>query len=109
MTNAKNTLENYTTKFMPLTTIFDAFVGEGSILDFVNCAFLGKNLKVLLNYLDDSVGERFKTLGIIIFVTGIEINVSISLSILFVVVFNITVKILEEKPIRASINMKNQL
>ena len=107
LTNVKNILENYTTRFAPITTIFDNFVGEGSILDFVNCAFLGKNLKVLLSYLDDSVGTEFKNLGIIIFATGFEISISISLTILLIVIFSITDKLSEILPEKNNINVKN--
>ena len=104
LTNAKNILENYTTRFTPITTIFDNFVGEGTILDFINCAFLGKNLKVLLSYLDDSVGTEFKNLGIIIFATGFEISISISLTILLIIIFSITDKISEILPEKNNIN-----
>ena len=98
LSNAKIALDNYTIRFTPLTTIFDNLVGaKGSILDFLNCAFLRQNLKVLLSYLDDSVGNQFKGLGIIIFVTGIEIALSISFTILLVVIFNATIKTREEQ------------
>ena len=94
--DAKTALGGYTTKLKPVTVISDIFVGNGSILGFLNCAFLGKNLKVLLYYLDDSVGRQFKNLGIIILVTGFGMALSISFTIILVIIFNATVQIREE-------------
>ena len=102
LTEAKNALNGYTAKFKPVTAIYDNFVGNGSILGFLNCAFLGKNLKVLLKYLNDSVGEQFKNLGFIILSTGIEMALSISFTIILIIIFNATIQIREDdqrKPI----------
>ena len=97
LTSAKTALDNYTNKFKPLTAIYDNFVGNGSILGFINCAFLGKNVKVLLNYLDDSVGKEFKNFGLIIFSCGIMMALSISFTIILVIIFNATIDIREEE------------
>ena len=97
LTSAKNALDNYTTKFKPITAIYDNFVGNGSILGFINCAFIGKNVKVLLNYLDDSVGKEFRKFGLIIFSCGIMMALSISFTIILVIIFNATIIIREEE------------
>ena len=96
LTSAKNALAQYTIKIKPITAIYDNFVGNGSILGFINCEFLGKNVKVLLNYLDDSVGKEFRNFGLIIFSSGIMMALSISFTIILVIIFNETVKTREE-------------
>ena len=95
LTGAKNALDGYTLKFTPLTAIYDNFVGNGSIMGFINCAFLGKNVKVMLKYLDDSVGNQFKTLGITVLVNGVAMGLSICFIILLVIIVNSTVKLRE--------------
>ena len=99
--DAKTALDNYTKKFTPLTAIYDNFVGNGSVLGFLNCAFLGKNVKVMLQYLDDSIGKQFKNLGITLLINGIGIALSISFTIILVVIINSTVDIRKN-------NLKNQ-
>ena len=91
--DAKNALDNYTKKFTPLTAIYDNFVGNGSVLGFLNCAFLGKNVKVMLQYLDNSIGKQLKSLGISLLINGIGIALSISFTIILVVIINATVDI----------------
>ena len=84
-------------------TIYDNFVGNGSILGVLNCAFLGKNIKVLLNYLDDSIGKQFKQLGFTLLATGFEMAISISFTILMIVIFNATIDIRENLKITPNI------
>lgn len=86
-------MDNYTKKFTPLTAIYDNFVGNGSVLGFLNCAFLGKNVKVMLQYLDNSIGKQLKSLGISLLINGIGIALSISFTIILVVIINATVDI----------------
>ena len=95
LTDAKDALDGYTLKFTPLTAIYDNFVGNGSIMGFINCAFLGKNVKVMLKYLDDSVGNQFKTLGITVLVNGVAMAFSICFIILLVIIVNSSVKLRE--------------
>mgnify|MGYP006873039110 CR=1 FL=1 len=93
LTQVKEALDGYTLKFTPLTAIYDNFVGNGSIMGFINCAFLGKNVKVMLKYLDDSLGSQFKTLGITILANGVVMAFSICFIILLVIIVNSTVEL----------------
>ena len=95
LTDAKTALDGYTLKFTPLTALYDNFVGNGSIMGFINCAFLGKNVKVMLKYLDDSVGNQFKSLGITVLANGVAMAFSICFIILLVIIVNSTVKLRE--------------
>ena len=91
--NAKLALEDYTIKFRPLTSLYNNFVGNGTIFGFLNCAFLGKNTKVILYYLNESIGKKFKSLGITIIVIGFAMALSISFTIILVIIISATVKI----------------
>ena len=108
LTDAKTALDGYTTKFTPLTAIYDNFVGNGSIMGFINCAFLGKNVKVMLKYLDDSVGNQFKTLGIIVLVNGVAMAFSIFFTIILVVIVNSTVELRKMEKERVSPSNQNE-
>ena len=63
-------LNGYTVKFQPFHAIFDNLIGNGSLLSLINCAFIGKNVKVLLNYLDDTLNKGFSALGIVFIING---------------------------------------
>ena len=102
LTDAKTALDGYTTKFTPLTAIYDNFVGNGSIMGFINCAFLGKNVKVMLKYLDDSVGNQFKILGITVLFNGVVMAFSICFIIILVVIVNSTVELRKMEKERVS-------
>jgi len=93
LTQSKDALDGYTLKFTPLTAIYDNFVGNGSIMGSINCAFLGKNVKVMLKYLDDSVGKQFKMFGIIVLFNGVVMAFSIIFTILLVIIVNSTLEL----------------
>ena len=46
-----NALNGYTSPLKPLIEIYNNFVGNGPIIDFINCSFLGKNFKVMLYFI----------------------------------------------------------
>ena len=68
--SVKDALNEYTIKFQPFHAIFDNLIGNGSLLSLINCAFIGKNVKVLLNYLDDTLNKGFSALGIVFIING---------------------------------------
>ena len=91
--NASIALDEYTVTFAPLTSLFNNFVGNGSIFGFLNCAFLGKNAKVLLYYLNSAIGTEFKSLGITVIVIGFAMSLSISFTIVLTMIISATVRI----------------
>ena len=90
-------LQDYTTSFEPLTSLFNNLVGNGSIFGFLNCAFLGKNSRVLLHYLDSAIGTDFKSLGITIIVIGFAMALSISFTIVLTIIISATMEIREKE------------
>ena len=95
LNDALNALNGYTVKFRPFSVIYSEFIGNGSILSLVNCAFIGKNVKVLLNYLNDALGKGFITLGSVLVVIGFIMLSNITFTILLLSIINEVAKIRE--------------
>ena len=82
-------LEVFRGKIHDLTGIFEKYVGKkGKAVDFVNCNFLGTNLKVILKNLKDSLGSNLYTVGICLILSGCSIGISIAFTILLIVIIN---------------------
>jgi hypothetical protein len=76
-------------KIKDLTGIFEKYVGKsGKAVDFVNCKFLGTNLKVILKNLKDSLGSNLYAVGICLILSGCSIAISIVFTILLIVIIN---------------------
>lgn len=75
-----------------LTGIFENFVGTGDgFFSFLNCKFIGTNIKVLLKTLENSLGKDFYTVGVCLLLSGFSMAVGISFTILLMVIINSTV------------------
>jgi hypothetical protein len=70
LNSVKTAISDYTVKFQPFHAFYDNLIGNGSLLSLINCAFIGKNVKVLLNYLDETLNKGFSALGIVFIVNG---------------------------------------
>lgn len=82
-------LTTYKNSISSLTGIFDDILGEdGNIYSLLNCNFIGKNVKVILKYLDKSLGTNFYNLGICLLVAGLAMCFSISFTILLNIIIN---------------------
>ena len=88
LTAALDALDGYTTKFRPFSVIYNDYIGNVSILSFINCAFIGKNVKVMLNYLNDSIGNGFIAMGSILVVIGFIMVSNIIFTILLLSIIN---------------------
>ena len=76
-----------------LNGVFDEYVGEnGSILDFINCKFIGNNILVILNNIKKCLGGDFYTVGICLLMAGCSMAISICLTILLIIIINISVE-----------------
>ena len=105
LTAALNALDGYTTKFRPFSVIYNDYIGNGSILSFINCAFIGKNVKVMLNYLNDSIGNGFIAMGSILVVIGFIMVCNIIFTILLLSIINEVARIRKiEKEMAAKTN-----
>jgi hypothetical protein len=71
----KNTIEK-------LTNIFEEVAGGDKLLSILNCKFIGKNVRVMLRYLDKSLGKSFSNLGVCLAAAGVVMYISIAFTIL---------------------------
>ena len=66
-----------------ITDIYDDWVNENDkFLSFLNCKFMGKNIKVVLKFLEKSLGGHFKTVGICLLISGFSLAIAIIFTIL---------------------------
>ena len=68
-----------------LADIFNRFAGTGSdtnVYSIINCKFIGRNIKITLKNLEESLGQSFYTVGICLVICGISMLVSIAFTIL---------------------------
>ena len=73
-----------------ITDLIRPYIGSGgNAFDFLNGKFIGTNLKIILKYLNHSLGTDFFTVGILLCVVGCSLILSISSSILLIVIINI--------------------
>ena len=85
-------LETFRSTISDLNGVFDEYVGEnGSILDFINCKFIGNNILVILNNLKICLGGDFYTVGICLLMAGCSMAISICFTILLIIIINISV------------------
>ena len=73
-----------------ITDLIRPYIGSGgNAFDFLNGKFIGTNLKIILKYLNHSLGTDFFTVGILLCVVGCSLILSISSTILLIVIINI--------------------
>ena len=84
-----NVLSTARTIIHSITVLISEYTGEnGGFFSIVNCKFIGKHLKVLLDNLKSSLGGSVKTVGICLSVVGCSLILSISSTILLIVIIN---------------------
>ena len=81
----------FSDKINGLAEIFNRFAGEGSdsnVYSIINCKFIGRNAKIILKNLEESLGQSFYTVGICLEISGISMLISIAFTILLNSIFN---------------------
>ena len=82
-------LSSFRSTIHELTGIFDQLVGKSDgFFSFLNCKFIGTNIKVLLKALENSLGKDFYTVGVCLILSGFSMAVGISFTILLMVIIS---------------------
>ena len=81
-------LNFYKSALSPLIDVFDVFVGEHNIRDFLNCRFLGTDVRILLYYLYYKVAKDLERLAIILLICGLALGISISFINTIIIIVN---------------------
>ena len=74
-----------------ITSLFQQFLGNDTSTDFfsfLNCKFIGNNIRVLLKTLDNSLGGDVYDMGIILLVEGFAMAFSIIFTLLYISMLN---------------------
>ena len=82
-------LDFFLTTIRRITGIIRPYIGDGDAFSFLNGKFIGTNLKIILKYLEHSLGGDFYTVGICLCIVGLSLILSISSTILLIVIMNI--------------------
>ena len=80
-----NSLGTFSNTINSLAEIFNRFAGEGNdsnVYSIINCKFIGRNVKIILKNLEESLGQSFYTVGICLVISGISMLLSIAFTIL---------------------------
>ena len=88
----KQTLTEFRGNIKRLTGVLDDYIGEnGGFADFVNCKFIGSNVKVILKNLRKGVGNNFKSIADSLLLAGCSLAVAISFTILLALLMNASI------------------
>ena len=64
---------------------------DQGFFSFIDCKFIGTNLKVMLKYLKSILGGNVKTIGLCLSIVGCSLVLSISSTILLIVIINVAI------------------
>ena len=82
-------VHNFRMAIHSLTGIFSGLISpESPLSDFLNCKFIGKNIKVVLKFLESSLGGNFYSAGICLLIAGFSLAISIIFTILLIIILN---------------------
>jgi hypothetical protein len=88
-----DTLDLFQTSIQRITSQLRQYTGNNNgLFSFINCSFIGTNLKIMLKYLKSALGGDVKTIGICLLVVGCSLALSISATILMIIIINLDVE-----------------
>ena len=100
LTDLKNSYETFLNSYVDALDKFnktisrindkiDKYTGKnGGVFSFINCNFIGTNIKIVLKYLKEVLGGDIYTIGICLILVGCSLSLSISFTILLIIVIN---------------------
>lgn len=92
-------LDIYIGKIREITSELNRYSGVGGeTFGFINCKFIGKNVKVILNYLKDVLGKDVYTVGVCLVLSGCSIALSIISTILLIIIINSDISQKKQNP-----------
>ena len=82
------TLNIFKNTITDITDILNEYIGNGDPFSFLNCNFVGTNIKILLKYLGEALGSNIYTVGKFLLLAASSMLLSISFTILEVIIIN---------------------
>jgi len=84
-------LDKFNNTISKITNKLNEYTGGSEMFSFINCSFVGTNLKIILKYLKEIFGGDIYTIGVCLILAGCSMALSISFTILLIVVINANV------------------
>ena len=81
-------LDFFNTTIKRITNKLNEYSGDNQTFSFIQCNFIGTNLKIVLKYLKSALGKDIFTVGICFLIVGCSLILSISSTILLIVIIN---------------------
>ena len=87
------TLNTFSETIASITNILEDYIGHDTTqtFSFLNGKFIGTNLKIVLKYLKYSLGKDLYKVGLCLIIVGCSLIFSISVTILLIVIINISI------------------
>ena len=87
-------LDKFNNAISRINNKLNKYTGKnGKVFSFINCSFIGTNIKIVLKYLKEALGGDIYTIGICLILVGFSLSLSISFTILLVIIINLDNKI----------------
>ena len=84
-----NALDKFNKTISRINDKIDKYTGKnGGVFSFINCNFIGTNIKIVLKYLKEVLGGDIYAIGICLILVGCPLSLSISFTILLIIVIN---------------------
>ena len=78
--------------YMTFLTNFKKLSKDGQIFSFMNFKFIAINIKIILNYLNNTFGQDIYMVGLSFIIIGCSLSLSISFTIFIIVIINNNIK-----------------
>ena len=93
LTSYITALEAFQEEINKITGQLNQYTGrDGGIFSFINCKFVGTNMKIILKYLKESLGNDFYTVGVCLILVGCSLILAISSTILLIIIINVDIE-----------------
>ena len=91
-------LKDFNETINSITGILEEYIGKNTneTFSFLNGKFIGTNLKIVLKYLQFSLGKDLYTVGLCLVIVGCSLIFSISSTILTIVIINVDIDVNKE-------------
>lgn len=119
LNDLKDKYENYLNKYIDALDFFNStikkvtgklneYASENEAFSFIQCNFIGTNLRIILKYLKSALGKDIYTVGLCFLIVGCSLMLSISSTILLIVVINTGID-KNKEDLKKSKNMSNYM
>ena len=101
-------LDFFNSTIKKVTGKLNEYANDNEAFSFIQCNFIGTNLRIILKYLKSALGKDIYTVGLCFLIVGCSLMLSISSTILLIVVINTGID-KNKEDLKKSKNMSNYM